>query len=71
MAKTILARVLTEDLWHKYKDMRDRYGFSFKQAIFPGVRNPHAEGGAYAGSEDSFLAFYELYERIINDMYGP
>ncbi len=69
-SKSLAARALDREMWEKYKDMRDKYGFSFRQAIFPGVRNPDMEGGVYAGSEDSYLAFFDLFERIIKDLYG-
>jgi hypothetical protein len=28
------------------------------------------EGGVYAGSEDSYFAFSELFEMVMTDMYG-
>ena len=34
--KSSLMRNLTRDLWNKYKDAVDKYGFSFKQAIISG-----------------------------------
>jgi hypothetical protein len=28
---------LTRDIWNKYKDLKDKFGFSFKEAIFSGT----------------------------------
>ena len=56
---------LTRDIWDKYEDETDAYGYTFKSAIFPGCQNEDAEIGMYAGSEDSYRAFYDLYHPVI------
>ena len=31
---SILAKCLTRDVWEQLKDKKDKYGFTFKQAIY-------------------------------------
>jgi len=33
---SLLMKCLTSQIWSKYKDMKDKSGFTFKQAIFSG-----------------------------------
>lgn len=48
---------LTPELFNKYKDKKDKYGFSFKSAILSGCQNTESGVGVYAGSHDSYYAF--------------
>ena len=34
--KSLLVKFLTPSIWAKYKDVKDKSGFTFKQAIFSG-----------------------------------
>jgi len=34
--KSLLMKNLTHELWDKYKTKKDKFGFSFEQAIFSG-----------------------------------
>jgi hypothetical protein len=34
--KSLLSKYLTKEIWKKLKLTKDKYGFSFKQAIFSG-----------------------------------
>ena len=68
--KSLLSKCLTKDVWEKCKDMRDKYGFSFKQAIFSGVKWTNSGVGVYAGSHDSYYAFAPLMDKIIEQYHG-
>ena len=46
--------------------VKDSYGFSFKQAIFSGCKNPESEMGIYAGSPDSYRAFEKVFGPILH-----
>ena len=63
--KSLLAKCLTPDVWEKCKDRRDKFGFSFKQAIFSGAKWTNSGVGIYAGSHDSYYAFAPLFDKVI------
>ena len=68
-----LARYLTPELWHKFRDEKDAAGVTFKRCIFSGIENVDSEIGIYAGSSDSYAKFAPLFEPIIQEYhkYGP
>ena len=68
--KSLLSKCLTPDVWEKCKDRRDKYGFSFKQAIFSGAKWTNSGIGIYAGSHDSYYAFAPLFDKVIVDYHG-
>ena len=57
-------------MWNHLKNVKDHHGFSFKQAIFSGCKNTDSGIGVYAGSHDSYHAFAELFDKIIEDYHG-
>jgi hypothetical protein len=61
---------LTPQIWDKFKDKKDKFGFSFKQAIFSGCQNVESGVGVYAGSHDSYVAFKEFTDKIVEDYHG-
>ena len=68
--KSLLSKCLTPDVWEKCKDRRDKFGFSFKQAIFSGCKWTNSGVGVYAGSHDSYYAFAPLMDKIIQTYHG-
>lgn len=68
--KSLLAKYLTKELWSKLKDSHDKFGFTFKQAIFSGCKNVDSGIGVYAGSHDSYSHFAEFFDHIIKDYHG-
>jgi len=68
--KSLLSKCLTPDVWEACKDRRDKYGFSFKQAIFSGAKWTNSGVGIYAGSHDSYYAFSPLFDKVIQDYHG-
>jgi arginine kinase len=68
--KSLLSKCLTKDVWEKCKDRRDKYGFSFKQAIFSGCKWTNSGIGVYAGSHDSYYAFAPLMDKLILQYHG-
>jgi len=67
--KSSLSRHLSRDIWNKYKNEKDAYGFSFKQAIFSGCQNVDSGIGVYAGSEDSYVKFADFFDLIVEDYH--
>ena len=47
----------------------DKYGFSFKQAIFSGCKNTDSGIGVYAGSDDSYDKFADFFDQIVDDYH--
>ena len=67
---SLLSKCLTPDVWEACKDRRDKYGFSFKQAIFSGCKWTNSGIGVYAGSHDSYYAFAPLMDKLIQQYHG-
>lgn len=67
---SMLSKHLTKSIWNKLKDKEDKFGFTFKQAIFSGCKNLNSGIGVYAGSPDSYSAFAPLFDKIIEDYHG-
>ena len=68
--KSFLARNLDQSVWDELSDKTDSYGFSFKQAIYSGCKNPESGVGVYAGSPDSYNAFSSLFTPIIDQYHN-
>lgn len=67
--KSLLMKHLSRDIWTKLADAKDKYGYSFKQAIFSGCKNTDSGIGVYAGSIDSYAKFADLFDLIIEDYH--
>ena len=68
--KSLLSKCLTPDIWEKCKDRRDKFGFTFRQAIFSGSKWTNSGVGVYAGSHDSYYAFAPFMDKIIESYHG-
>ena len=68
--KSLVCKYLTKDIWNKYHDKTDSCGVSFKTCVFSGCKNVDSGIGVYAGSENSYIAFKEFFDRIIMDYHG-
>merc|ERR1711957_960976 len=68
--QSLLNKCLTPDVWEKMHSQRDKYGFSFKQAIFSGCKWTNSGVGVYAGSHDSYYSMAPLFDKIIEKYHG-
>ena len=68
--KSLLSKCLTPDIWEKCKDRRDKFGFTFRQAIMSGSKYTESGVGVYAGSHDSYYAFALFMYKIIQTYHG-
>merc|ERR1719163_662787 len=67
---SLLQKCLTKDIWEQCKDRRDKFGFTFRQAIFSGSKYTNSGVGVYAGSHDSYYAFAPFFDKIIESYHG-
>ena len=67
--KSLLSKYLSRDVWNQLKDTKDKFGYSFREAIFSGCKNTDSGIGVYAGSHDSYKAFGPLFDKIIEDYH--
>ena len=68
--KSLLYNFLTQEVWNQCKDLKDKHGYSFRQAIFRGCKKPQLIVGAMAGSHDSYYTFAPLFDKLIEDYHG-
>lgn len=67
---SLLSKCLTRDIWEKCKDRKDKYGFTFRQAIFSGCKWTNSGVGVYAGSHESYYDFAPFMDKIIESYHG-
>ena len=70
VGNSLLRKYLSRDIWNELKDKTDPYNFSFREAIFSGIRNTDSGIGVYAGSHDSYSTFASMFDKIIEDYHG-
>ena len=63
--KSMLQKHLSRETWDNLKNVKDKYGFTFRQAIFSGCKNTDSSIGVYAGSHDAYKVFAELFDKIV------
>ena len=67
---SLVSKYLTKDIWDKYHDKKDASGVSFKMCVFSGCQNTDSGIGCYAGSADSYTAFSDFFDKIVQDYHG-
>ena len=67
--KSLLMKCLTKQIWFSLKDKKDKYGFTFREAIFSGCKNTDSGIGCYAGSHDSYRVFAPFFDRIVEEYH--
>lgn len=67
---SLLSKCLTRDVWEKCKDRKDKYGYTFKQAIFSGAKWTNSGVGVYAGSHESYYDFAPFMDKVIETYHG-
>jgi creatine kinase/arginine kinase len=66
----MLCKHLTHEIFEKIKNRETSNGFTFPDAINSGVENIDSGIGVYAGDEESYFTFGELFDPIIEDYHG-
>ena len=67
---SLLQKCLTKEIWEQCKDRKDKYGYTFKQAIFSGAKWTNSGVGVYAGSHESYYDFAPFFDKIIESYHG-
>lgn len=67
----MLSRVaLTDEVWKKLHNKKDKWGYTFNQVIKSGLELPKSHVGCYAGSEDSYVTFAPFFDKVIEMYHG-
>ena len=68
--KSMMAAVLSPDLFAELKDIVTEKGYTLSNAIMTGVVNPNLLVGCTAGCEDSWEKFKDLFYPIVKKLHG-
>ncbi len=68
--KSLLKKYLTPVVFEMLQHKTSKNGFSLQQVINSGVENPDSSVGVYAGDDDSYRVFAELFDPIIAEYHG-
>ena len=60
-----MRKLLTPELFEKYKNVKSSKGFTFSNAIQCGVMKPHLGVGITAGDEECFEIFKDIYYPVV------
>lgn len=67
---SLLKKYLTPKVFGKLIDKSTSLGYTLSQAINSGIVNQDSNIGVYAGDEESYQVFAELFDPIIEDYHG-
>jgi len=67
--KSLLRKYLTPEVFAKLKDKKTKYGFTLQQVINSGVHNQDSNIGVYAGDEESYTVFADLFDPVIKEYH--
>ena len=67
---SLLSKHLTPTILDELNGKEDSMGFKFEQAIFSGCKNTDSGIGVYAGSHNSYSAFSQLMNPIIEEYHN-
>lgn len=63
--QSIMAQVMTREIWDKYKDHKTKNGWTLARAINTGVTNPTSFLGCHAGDMESYTDFAPLFKGAV------
>ena len=68
--KSLLKKYLSKDVFEKLITKKTKFGYTLAQAINSGIVYSDSNIGAYAGDEESYILFSNLFDPIIEDYHG-
>ena len=67
---SLMSKHLSEDIFDKLKTLKTSNTVTLEQAINSGIKNPDSGIGIYAGDEESYSVFEDLFDPIIKEYHG-
>jgi creatine kinase/arginine kinase len=68
-SKSLMAKYLTKEIFDKLKDKKTSNNFTLAKAINSGVKNLDSGIGIYAGDEESYSLFKDIFDPIIQEYH--
>uniref|UniRef100_A0A7S3G149 Arginine kinase n=1 Tax=Palpitomonas bilix TaxID=652834 RepID=A0A7S3G149_9EUKA len=68
--KSLVKKYLTPAIYARLREKTTKWGFTIDRAIQSAVDNPKSSVGIYAGDEDSYVQFADIFDPIIDDYHG-
>jgi creatine kinase len=68
--KSFMRKIMTPELFEKYKDVKTSKGYSLSNGMQAGVLRPHLQVGFTAGDEECFETFKDIIFPIVKCWHG-
>lgn len=68
--KSLVKKYLTPAVYARLRGKTTKWGFTLDRAIQSAIDNPKSGVGIYAGDEDSYFVFADIFDPIIDDYHG-
>jgi creatine kinase/arginine kinase len=65
-----MKKYLTDEVYSKLKKLKTKSGYTLDMAINSGLENPDSSIGIYAGDEESYELFDDMFSPIIEEYHG-
>jgi creatine kinase/arginine kinase len=70
MKKSLMKKYLTDEVYGELKSLKTKNGYTLDMAINSGLKNPDSSIGIYAGDEESYELFGDIFNPIIEEYHG-
>ncbi len=67
---SILQKYLTKNIFYRLESKRTKSGFTLNHAIQSGIINLDSSLGIYAGDDETYRVFAEIFNPVINDYHS-
>lgn len=67
---SLMSEHLTEKIFDNLKELKTSSKVTLKQCINSGIKNPDSGIGIYAGDEESYIIFKDIFDPIINEYHN-
>ncbi len=70
MKTSLMKKYLTDEMYINLKSFKTKSGYTLDMAINSGIKNPDSGIGIYAGDEESYILFGDIFNPIIQEYHG-
>ena len=70
MKTLLMKKHLTDEMYGKLKNLKTKSGYTLEMAINSGIKNQDSSIGIYAGDEESYTLFGDIFNPIIAEYHG-